>query len=319
MDDIILSIKHGISPYAWLISAVVLIMFFVYLFRQQIKALIPKINEVVFKSENKEFRIGFDKIVQEAKAQAKDIEKDVSSSKISSPPEEKIEAGNLTARDIVLEAWSALKQTTYNSCSALHITMTPATQINAAVDRLVEANALEAHLATPIKQLHALGQELANNIKYWPTMESAYHYKSLSDTLVDWMMLHILTPSRHSTENTQKPPRRATVVGTYSPEPSAAKAAATLLSVEGLLAGNRYKIAKTLFKIGRDNDNDLCVKDDEYISGKHALLSYRDGGLFLSDQNSRNGTFLNGKKIGVPVMVHQGDKIQVGGSVFQLI
>ncbi len=319
MDEILLKINNILGPYAWPLLAFVLVVFLVILFRQQIKTLFPRVSEIAFESKNKKFRVAFNKIVKEAQAQAKDVKRDVESSRMTPVHEQRIDPGNLTARDIVLEAWGALKQTAYNSCSALQLAMTPATQLNTAVDRLVGAKAMDEYIAAPIKQLHALGQELANNTNFLPTMESAHTYKSLADNLVDWMMLYILSPSQEkSVESGETALRRSTVVGGNPPESNDGIPGMSLVSVKGLLTGKRYTVTKDRFKIGRNEDNDLCVSDDEYISGNHALLSYHDGNVFLTDQNSHNGTYLNGKKIGMPVMVRKGDKIQLGGSVFQV-
>jgi len=46
-------------------------------------------------------------------------------------------------------------------------------------------------------------------------------------------------------------------------------------------------------RIGRDADNDLCLKEDEFSSRHHArLLCWRDG-LQLQDQESRNKTYID--------------------------
>ena len=319
MENILSMVKKIGDPYIWLLFTLVLIIFLVILFKEQIKKLFPRINEIVFESQNKKFKVAFNKVINEVQAQAKDIKKDIESSGVIPEPEQYQETGNITARDMVLEAWGALKQTIFNSCSALQVAMTPATRLNIAVDRLVDSKAIDEDLANPIKQLHALGQEMASNTNLRPTIESALNYKILCDNLVDWMMLHILSPSQgKSAEVEHKSSRRATVVGEYHPVSQPAESAATLVSVEGLLIGNRYKITKDIFKIGRNADNDICITEDEFVSGNHAFLNYQGGNLILSDQNSHNGTYLNGKKVEVPLMVRQNDKIQVGNSVFQV-
>ncbi|MCP4340874.1 MAG: FHA domain-containing protein [Desulfobulbaceae bacterium] len=319
MKEILLKVQTIINPYVWLLFALVIIIFLVILFKEQIKKLFPRINEIVFESQNRKFKVAFNKVVKEVQAQAKDIKKDVETRGVMPEPEQYLETDNLTARDMVLEAWGALKQTIFNSCSALQIAMTPATRLNIAVDRLLKIKVINEDFANPVKQLHALGQEMANNTNLRPTIESALNYKILCDNLVDWMMLHILSPSHGKpVESEPKSSRRATVVGGYHPEPQRGEAAATLVSVDGSLAGKRYKITKDVFKIGRNEDNDICITEDDYVSGNHAFLSYQNGNLFLSDQNSHNGTYLNGKKVAGPLMVRQDDKIGVGNSVFQV-
>jgi hypothetical protein len=319
MDNILLWLKKISDPYVWLLFALVLIIFLVILFKEQIKKLFPRINEIVFESQNKKFKVAFNKVVEEVQAQARDIKKDVETSKVMPAPEQYQETGDLTARDMVLEAWGALKQTIFNSCSALQIAMTPATRLNVAVDRLVDTKAITEDFANPVKQLHALGQEMANNTNLRPTIESALNYKILCDNMVDWMMLFILSPSqKKSAEAEQKSSRRGTVVGDYQPASQPGEPVATLVSLDGSLSGKRYKITKNVFKIGRNEDNDICIPEDDFVSGSHAMLNYQNGNLFLSDQNSHNGTYLNGKKVVAPLMVRQNDKIRVGNSVFQV-
>lgn len=49
-------------------------------------------------------------------------------------------------------------------------------------------------------------------------------------------------------------------------------------------------------RIGSHKDNDI-VLDDLYISGEHAVISRRDGVWYAEDCQSRNGTYINNRKI----------------------
>jgi hypothetical protein len=56
--------------------------------------------------------------------------------------------------------------------------------------------------------------------------------------------------------------------------------------------------------------------DDPKVSRKHAeLIAYPDGQVILKDCGSRNGTFVDGKKITGPAALHEGAAIQVGQTV----
>lgn len=319
MDKYALDANKIIQSLAWPLFIFILILFLAILFREQIKKLFPRITEIVFDPRNRNFKIAFGEKVKQAKAQANGIEENVAASGVMPAAEQKHEYANLMARDIVLEAWGALKQTIYNACSALQIPMTPATGIQVAADRLFDANAIDESFANLIMLLHNLGQDLANDTNHRPIEEDARVYKDLSDIMVDWMMLNILSPSQgKSAEAHPKPPRRATAVGGYYPQTKSGKPAATLMGIGGSVQDERYTINKELFKIGRNEDNDVCLKEDEYVSGSHAFLSFKDGNLFLSDQNSHNGTFLNEEQVGTPLMVRPGDQIRVGEAVFQV-
>ena len=58
---------------------------------------------------------------------------------------------------------------------------------------------------------------------------------------------------------------------------------------------------------------DLCI-DDPSVSRKHVKLTLRDKELYLEDLYSRNGTYLNGKKLrpNDPVRILPSDKLQLG-------
>jgi pSer/pThr/pTyr-binding forkhead associated (FHA) protein len=47
------------------------------------------------------------------------------------------------------------------------------------------------------------------------------------------------------------------------------------------------------------------------VSRKHAVLRERDGGFFIEDQGSLNGTFVNRKRV-ESAQVEDGDEVQVG-------
>lgn len=64
--------------------------------------------------------------------------------------------------------------------------------------------------------------------------------------------------------------------------------------------------------IGRNPSCDFVV-DDEYASQIHASLTQReDGTVWLRDEGSINGTFLNGHTVWEATRVVSGDRIKVG-------
>jgi pSer/pThr/pTyr-binding forkhead associated (FHA) protein len=66
--------------------------------------------------------------------------------------------------------------------------------------------------------------------------------------------------------------------------------------------------------IGRSSEADVALPDPE-VSRRHATLQAARGILYLTDLGSRNGTFLQGKKLaGEGVEVKSGDHIDVGNT-----
>ena len=69
-------------------------------------------------------------------------------------------------------------------------------------------------------------------------------------------------------------------------------------------------LTKSCTTIGRLPRNDIQL-DDGAVSGKHAMLVAENGVFLLIDQNSTNGTYLNGKKCAGESLRH-GDLIKIG-------
>lgn len=64
--------------------------------------------------------------------------------------------------------------------------------------------------------------------------------------------------------------------------------------------------------VGRDSRADVVLADPE-ASRRHARFDQATGVLYLSDTQSKNGTFLNGKSVrGEGIEVRLGDYIDVG-------
>ena len=63
--------------------------------------------------------------------------------------------------------------------------------------------------------------------------------------------------------------------------------------------------------IGRSPDCDIFL-DDVTVSRKHAVLTERDGGFFIEDLGSLNGTFVNRKRIDAETQLDNGDELQIG-------
>jgi hypothetical protein len=70
-----------------------------------------------------------------------------------------------------------------------------------------------------------------------------------------------------------------------------------------------YPLGVGLNSVGRLPDNDVVIRD-ECVSRRHcAVLVHTDMRCELHDVASKNGTMLNGKKIGGPTRLQSGDQI----------
>jgi predicted component of type VI protein secretion system len=66
--------------------------------------------------------------------------------------------------------------------------------------------------------------------------------------------------------------------------------------------------------LGRDPSNLVCVLDDGTVSGMHAVIEQYSSGWALRDLGSRNGTFVNGRRITGEQPLYSGDEIGIGNT-----
>lgn len=97
---------------------------------------------------------------------------------------------------------------------------------------------------------------------------------------------------------------------------------ATLIQYKNNVAGVKIAIEKSPFRIGRSEDNDLCINDD-LASRNHALIekvrSEDEDGLshyILRDLDSTNGSYINHNAITTHLLV-DGDMIRIGQTFFR--
>lgn len=64
--------------------------------------------------------------------------------------------------------------------------------------------------------------------------------------------------------------------------------------------------------LGREGDNTIVIKD-KWVSRNHAILQIMESGKFyLIDLGSLNGSFVNGRRVSIPIYLHSGDRITLG-------
>ena len=87
-----------------------------------------------------------------------------------------------------------------------------------------------------------------------------------------------------------------------------------LVAQTGMLIGSRWTIEKEVIYIGRSPECDYVV-DDRQVSRKHAVITKSADGYMIEDLDSKNGTFLNGSPVKKPMVLQDGDIIQVALAV----
>jgi Mg-chelatase subunit ChlD len=113
--------------------------------------------------------------------------------------------------------------------------------------------------------------------------------------------------------------RARTSVGFAFPAPAPGQPAALLYCTGGPAKGRKYPVEQRTFHIGSGEANELQLSD-EYVSNRHAVIKYDEGNLYLSDSESRNGTWLNDARLGQTARVlSPGDRIRTGKSIFELV
>jgi pSer/pThr/pTyr-binding forkhead associated (FHA) protein len=82
-----------------------------------------------------------------------------------------------------------------------------------------------------------------------------------------------------------------------------------LIGQTGPLNGERWQIERELI-LGRDASCDIVISDRQ-VSRFHARISFTEDGVMLEDLGSKNGTFQNGKRLEEPVILSDGDQVQI--------
>ncbi len=96
---------------------------------------------------------------------------------------------------------------------------------------------------------------------------------------------------------------------------------ATLIQYKNNVPGVKIPLDSDPFRIGRSEDNDVCV-DDELSSREHAVIervkseSGDNTNYVLRDLDSTNGTFVNHDKISQHLLV-EDDMIRIGQTFFK--
>ena len=90
-----------------------------------------------------------------------------------------------------------------------------------------------------------------------------------------------------------------------------------VVSSPDLEEGERVELAHEALTIGRGPLNYLQLDQDDFASGKHALVDPRRDGVWVEDLGSTNGTFVNGVRLSSSRRLAPGDVLRVGETDFR--
>ncbi len=117
-------------------------------------------------------------------------------------------------------------------------------------------------------------------------------------------------------------PAAPTVFRRTFPAPAAGRPGAWLRVIGSPAAGGpvRYPIEAGEVLIGSSERSQIRLTGDTTVSRAHATIHWSDGDLFLSDNNSTNGTTINEQTAqpGHRVALNPGDRIRIGDFVLLL-
>ena len=95
-------------------------------------------------------------------------------------------------------------------------------------------------------------------------------------------------------------------------DPQASPGRLMVVASTGEPSAGTILAADAVTTIGRDVNN-AVVLDDPFVSGEHAVLTFRGRAWFVEDLDSTNGTFLNGEPVDGVAALGFGDELTLGG------
>ena len=108
------------------------------------------------------------------------------------------------------------------------------------------------------------------------------------------------------------PPLEAGQQGSVDPEAATARAVLEVTLADG--GRFRVELAEGRHDIGRARDCAVWI-DDRTLTRRHAVLTVAGDTVTIEDQDSRNGTFVDGARLTAPVRLRVGDELTFGDQV----
>ena len=90
---------------------------------------------------------------------------------------------------------------------------------------------------------------------------------------------------------------------------------AVILTIrQGPRLDQTFELDQDVIALGREAGNDLIIEDPQ-VSRRHARLTRQGSSYVIEDLGSTNGTFVNGSRVTVPVLLADGDLIGLADTV----
>ena len=88
--------------------------------------------------------------------------------------------------------------------------------------------------------------------------------------------------------------------------------------IQGDQVGSEFNLVFAQMTVGRGADSTIHLENNASASRKHALLSIENEELYITDLNSRNGTFVDEQRISSPTPIYLASQITIGDQVLQV-
>ena len=90
-----------------------------------------------------------------------------------------------------------------------------------------------------------------------------------------------------------------------------------LVGTKGPLKGQRYAVNENGLVLGRDDVCDVIIPDVG-VSRQHARVLLHNSAVWVQDEGSRNGVFVNGKRVVRHRQLSPGSELLIGDHAFTL-
>lgn len=88
--------------------------------------------------------------------------------------------------------------------------------------------------------------------------------------------------------------------------------------LKGAQAGREVAISVSEFLVGRGEECHLRPRSDA-ISRQHCIVAVKDGQVVIRDLGSKNGSYVNGKRVEGEQVVQGGDEFRIGPLQFEVV